>query len=648
MNIEHLLLCIFPLVLLVIMAVKVKFAGKGLFHEDFLSLEQSKILQGIAAVSIIFHHLSQYITNYGNEWKGPITIYSSMGIFFTTIFFFCSGYGLVISHKRKPDYLKSFFKKRMPSVFIPFMLSNIIYFIFVGIYFGRIGSVLEGVANFFGIVLINTNTWFLVEIMILYLAFYFIFRFIKEPKCAMTVMGIFIAILITISLLLGHDKSEYGGHWFMGEWWYNTTIFFLAGMLTAQYYEPILAFLKKRYKWLMPVSAVMFLAAFALEELIIRNFGYYQEWEGHPGYGAKAITLLSQVVVCFVWLIMVLLILLKVKFNNKILILLSKISLELYIIHEIFKVHFTFSKYAKNDINIFVLVLLSSILAAIVLKLIHKYLIELLDQRLKPVSPEEMTLERKLKEKARKKRNIKLGIYGSIIIIVISVLGIREFYTKNVLPIKYYKEEIAMLADAKIGDEILFGTFDTDSTNYMDERITWYVIDKKDDMVLLISTHVLAPRYYHNGQKGTTWADSNLRKILNEDFLEYAFSKYEQELIVTSEVETQDNVQFGTAGGEITNDKIFILSAEEAELYLSDEGGIKATNVAKMAGVNVDAGNGINNSEKDFNTWWWLRTMGETEKKAAVIDTQGKVDYTGRYVTTGSGGVRPAMWVRCE
>ncbi len=40
--------------------------------------------------------------------------------------------------------------------------------------------------------------------------------------------------------------------------------------------------------------------------------------------------------------------------------------------------------------------------------------------------------------------------------------------------------------------------------------------------------------------------------------------------------------------------------------------------------------------------------MGETEKKAAVIDTQGKVDYTGRYVTTGSGGVRPAMWVRCE
>lgn len=648
MNIEYLLLCIFPLLLFGIMAVKAEFAEKGHFHEDFLSLQQSKILQGITAVSIIFHHLSQYITEYGNVWKGPITIYSSMGILFTTIFFFCSGYGLVISYKRKPDYLKNFFKKRMPSVFIPFMLSNIIYFIFVGIYFNRIGSVLEGVANFFGIVLINTNTWFLVEIMILYLAFYFIFRFVKEPKRAMTVMGVFIAILITVSLLLGHDKSQYGGHWFMGEWWYNTTIFFLAGMLTAQYYGPIVAFLKKRYKWLMPVSVVMFLVTFALEEFIIRNFGYYQEWEGHPGYGAKAITLLAQVVVCFVWLIMVLLILLKVKFNNKVLVLLSKISLEMYIIHEIFKIHFTFSKYAGRDVAIFLLVLVSSILAAIVLKLIHKYLIELLAQRLTPVSPEEMTLEQKLKEKERKKRNIKIGICGSIIIIVISVLGIRELYIKYILPVKYYKEEVAMLADAQIGDEIVFGTFDTDSTNFMDERITWKVIDRKDNMVLLISTHVLAPRYYHNNNKAVTWADSNLRKLLNEDFLEYSFSKYEQELIVTYQVKTKDNEQFGTAGGEITDDRIFILSAEEAELYLSDEGGVKATNVAQKSGVNVDAGNGIDNSEKDFNTWWWLRTKGETVKQAAIVDAQGKVDYAGRYVTTGSGGVRPAMWVLCE
>ena len=205
-----------------------------------------------------------------------------------------------------------------------------------------------------------------------------------------------------------------------------------------------------------------------------------------------------------------------------------------------------------------------------------------------------------------------------------------------------------MLADAQIGDEIVFGTFDTDSTNFMDERITWKVIDRKDNMVLLISTHVLAPRYYHNNNKAVTWADSNLRKLLNEDFLEYSFSKYEQELIVTYQVKTKDNEQFGTAGGEITDDRIFILSAEEAELYLSDEGGVKATNVAQKSGVNVDAGNGIDNSEKDFNTWWWLRTKGETVKQAAIVDAQGKVDYAGRYVTTGSGGVRPAMWVLCE
>ena len=80
MNMESLLLCIFPAIVLIIMLIGIKFAPKGSIHEDFMSLQQGKILQGLAAIGIIFHHLTQQITNYGNVWKGPITIFSSMGI----------------------------------------------------------------------------------------------------------------------------------------------------------------------------------------------------------------------------------------------------------------------------------------------------------------------------------------------------------------------------------------------------------------------------------------------------------------------------------------------------------------------------------------------------------------------------------------
>lgn len=212
MNIEHLLLCIFPAILLILMLIQIKIAPKGTIHEDFLSLQQSKILQGIAAVGIVFHHLSQYITTYGNVWKGPITIFSSMGILFTTIFFFCSGFGLMTSLQKKPDYLKTFMRKRFPAVLIPFMISNAIYLVLVGMYFGSVDSVIESLICLFGFRLVNTNTWFLVEIMILYLAFYFTHRFMKKPGKAMVTMSICVGVMMLVSLLLCHDQSEDGGH----------------------------------------------------------------------------------------------------------------------------------------------------------------------------------------------------------------------------------------------------------------------------------------------------------------------------------------------------------------------------------------------------------------------------------------------------
>lgn len=626
MNIEHLLLCIFPLVLFGIMAVKVKFAGKGHFHEDFLSLEQSKILQGITAVSIIFHHLSQYITNYGNEWKGPITIYSSIGILFTTFFFFCSGYGLVTSFNNKPDYLKTFFKKRIPSILIPFMLSNIIYLIFMGLYFGRVGSMLEGIANFFGIILINTNTWFLVEIMILYLAFYLIFRFIKKTNRAMATMGIFVVILITISFLLGHDNSENGGHWFMGEWWYNTTIFFWVGMLIAQYQKKIVAFFKKRYKWLVLISVVMFLATFVLEELIIRNFGYYQEWEGHPGYGAKAITLLSQIIVCFVWLIMVLLILLKVKFKNTILILLSKISLELYIMHDIFKVHFTTSRYRREDWAVFLWVMILSIGGAVALYFVNRFLINLVVEYKKTDENENLTLEQKIKKNQQKKLKTHIIISSTIVITIVSVIAAKELYQIFILPEKYYEEELIMLAEAEVGDEIVFGMFDLENNSFNQNRIEWIVIDKKDDKVLLISKDIVC-KSFHNVYEDVTWEDCNLRYLLNDYYYVEAFTEKERALIVETVVDVSVNSEFGTDGGKGTTDKIFILSAEEADFYIYNDGVINI---------------------KEGNKWLWLRTMGESQKQAAVIDYDGEIDLKGRYITTGAGGVRPVMWVKCE
>ena len=649
MNIEYLLLCIFPAIMFIIMLVQIKVAPKGSIHEDFLSLQQSKILQGIAAVGIIFHHLSQYITNYGSEWRGPITIFSSMGILFTTIFFFCSGFGLMQSLKNKPDYLKTFMRKRMPAVLIPFMISNAIYLVMVGMYFGSVNSVLESLACLFGFRLVNTNTWFLVEIMILYLAFYFTHRFMKKPGKALGAMSVIVVLMITVSLLLGHDPSKDGGLWFMGEWWYNTTIFFLAGLFMARYYEKVLAFFKKHYKWLLPVSIVVFLVTFGLEGFVRNIFGYYQEWEGHPGYGAKAITLFAQILACSAWLLMLLLINMKVQVKNILLVLLGKISLEVYIIHELFKVFLTYD-YERDGMALFIWVLLLSIGVAIPLHLLHNLLIRLLTGDKIKVAESELSLDQKMERKKKKKQKKQLAVIGSIVLVVLCGFIISELYVMLIQPKVYYKEEVEILATAEVGDIIPFGTMNTDYIKSGDERILWYVADRQGDKVLLTSVAALAPGEFHNVYEDNSWANCSLRETLNGVFYEEYINNYEKELLIETDVFTSDNEIYGTTGGKTVQDYVFLLSAEEVELYFpnAEDRYVQATQAAARDGANVDVNDGYNNAERDNNTWWWLRTMGADGKKTVIVNQEGDIDYEGKHSTVATGGIRPAMWVSCE
>ena len=78
--------------------------------DDFLrsawSLEQGKALQVFAALMVILHHMAQTVTNYGAVRKGPITLWNSFGILFTSVFFFFSGFGLFKSYRTKDHYLK--------------------------------------------------------------------------------------------------------------------------------------------------------------------------------------------------------------------------------------------------------------------------------------------------------------------------------------------------------------------------------------------------------------------------------------------------------------------------------------------------------------------------------------------------------------
>ena len=359
--------------LIIVLVWGCKIAKKGTFHEDFLSYSIVKGLQGFAALAVILHHVTQEVTQYGKYDKGLINIFVDAGVLFTGMFFFFSGYGLIVSLMEKENYLKGFLKKRLPAVVVPFYVCNLL-FIIVNLVMGRRVKPLELAGYVSGVVMWNDQMWFIVELAVLYVAFYFVFRKRKLDASALGRMAFFILVMNIVSLLLGHDGlPETKGLWFFGEWWYNTTWLFFIGMLVAKYNDKVVSFAKKHYKWLLPLGIVLFAVLSYATGWMLKNVGYWLEYPGHRGYLEKLVTFLVQCPMVIVFVLTLILLSMKVQFKNKVLSFLGVFALEMYLLQNIFITKLT--HVIDNDMLFFTAVYAGTIALAFV---VHKVDVRLL------------------------------------------------------------------------------------------------------------------------------------------------------------------------------------------------------------------------------------------------------------------------------
>ena len=196
-----------------------------------------------------------------------------------------------------------------------------------------------------------------------------------------------------------------------------------------------------------------------------------------------------------------------------------------------------------------------------------------------------------------------------------------------------------LLSKAIPGDTVSFGKYEQDyDTSNGKEDIKWLVLDKKDDAVLVISKHVLEDKSF--GRNDDTWETCSLRKWLNGDFINDAFSPEEQSKLQITNVSADKNPKFDVDSGNATMDNIFLLSAPEAEKYFASDEARKADLYSSVSNMYRYDG-------------WWLRTPG------AALGADGKtyqrfgsmyVGSIGAISLSGNSGgatngVRPAMWI---
>jgi hypothetical protein len=219
-------------------------------------------------------------------------------------------------------------------------------------------------------------------------------------------------------------------------------------------------------------------------------------------------------------------------------------------------------------------------------------------------------------------------------------------------------------------------------------KYDWYVLDKQEDRLLIITEKVIERRPYHNQEYEATWESCDMRKYLNDEFYNY-FGENDCARIIEVTNENPDNPWYGTSGGNPTADMIFLLSIDEVVKYFGDSGQretrIKSTDFSWCK----DEYWPWLNDQYDINRravdnagivrFWTLRSPGANKRLVSLvmgfcgdeydhggIDMAGGGDLIGGHFVFGKSnfmatdmatdsvkglsvhGVRPALWLRTE
>ncbi|MBR5380053.1 MAG: hypothetical protein IK140_05915 [Clostridia bacterium] len=200
----------------------------------------------------------------------------------------------------------------------------------------------------------------------------------------------------------------------------------------------------------------------------------------------------------------------------------------------------------------------------------------------------------------------------------------------------------------EIGDVVSFGSYEQDNNaENGTEPIEWIVLDvQADGSLVLISRYALDAMPYHESYSGVSWETCMLRRWLNEDFFDAAFSAEEQAKIKTVTLVNEGNPGYRSKGGNDTDDKVWLLSINEAT-GRSGEG--KDYSCFMLDSVRICYPTAYAEIQGAFalydgGCFWWLRNPGRAYWYAAFVDDAGCVYKAGSFVV-GDFGVRPVICV---
>ena len=192
-----------------------------------------------------------------------------------------------------------------------------------------------------------------------------------------------------------------------------------------------------------------------------------------------------------------------------------------------------------------------------------------------------------------------------------------------------------LIEDGEPKEVVSFGRY-WKGTGLESTPIDWLVLEDNDYYLFVVCKETVISKPF-SSEDEDTWANSDIRKWLNEDFLNKAFDDYEKKWILDV-----NNTTFYESHNELpkltenTSDKIFLLDYDNFEKHF-DTMESTITEQSRYAIDTLKEAIGV-----DFNNDWWLRNGGDLRNARLMCGNGSSIGFLSNRCVAG---VRPAMYI---
>ncbi|MDO5294928.1 MAG: acyltransferase family protein [bacterium] len=268
-----------------------------------MSRGNTNTIKGFFLLLVFLSHFKGYVKLNGSLDMHYFIVNRYMGQLIVAMFLFYSGYGVLESLKRKKGYVDTMPKNRILKTIFNFDLAIILYVI-VNHILGRVFDKKVILLSFLGWEGIGNSNWYIFAIVILYAITWISFKAFEDKHFA----GILATTVLSVFFILFMSRHKQA-------YWYDTVLCYVAGMWFSYYKKQIEEFVvsNKASYWFLVI---------AVGVCYFNSYPYRTEIVGAQFWAVS-------------FALLIVLLTMKVSFNNKMLAWVGENLFGLYILQRI-------------------------------------------------------------------------------------------------------------------------------------------------------------------------------------------------------------------------------------------------------------------------------------------------------------------------